>query len=207
MGNLFRPANVVLRALPARERLPHNHRLPPIYHPINEGPAEPPREGEFARSPRLALVEAALIAADEPLTARRLAQAAGLKDAAEARALVRQLQELYEREGSAVEVVGVAGGFQLLAVGGVDAVPGAASQGEQRTAAKPGGARNAGGHRLSSADHASRHRGHPRCAVRRRAAPADGEEPGPHRRPRRLSGSAGAVWDHEEVLAANGTAK
>ena len=114
MGNLFRPANAVLRALPARERLPHNHRLPPIYRPVNEGPAEVPLEGEFARSPRLALVDAALIAADDSLTVRRVAQAAGLKDAAEARALVRQLQELYEREGSAFEVVEVAGGFQLL---------------------------------------------------------------------------------------------
>src|SRR5262245_8256224 len=114
MGNLFRPANAVLRALPARERLPQNHRLPLVYRPVNEGPAEAPLEGEFARSPRLALVEAALIAVDDSLTARRLAQAAGLKDAAEARALVRQLQELYQREGSAFEVVELAGGFQLL---------------------------------------------------------------------------------------------
>ncbi|MBI1918009.1 MAG: SMC-Scp complex subunit ScpB, partial [Planctomycetes bacterium] len=114
MGNLFRPANAVLRALPARAQLPHDHRLPLVYRPVNEGPAETPLQGEFARAPRLALVEAALIAADDPLTARRLGQAAGLKDAAEARALVRQLQELYEREGSAFEVVEVAGGFQLL---------------------------------------------------------------------------------------------
>src|SRR5262249_43859894 len=114
MGNLFRSANAVLRALSARERLPQNHRLPLVYRPVNEGPVEAPLEGEFARSPRLALVEAALIAADDSLTARRLAQAAGLKDAAEARALVRQLQELYECEGSAFEVVEVAGGFQLL---------------------------------------------------------------------------------------------
>jgi segregation and condensation protein B len=114
MRNLFRPSNPLLRALPARERLPSNHRLPLVYRPVNEGPAEAPLEGEFARSPRLALVEAVLIVADEPLTVRRLGQAAGLKDTAEARTLVRQLQELYEHEGSAFEVVEVAGGFQLL---------------------------------------------------------------------------------------------
>src|SRR2546421_7570347 len=114
MGNLFQQASAVWRALPVRERLPHNHRLPLVYRPVNEGPVETPFEGEFARSPRLALVEAVLIAADEPLTIRRLAQAAALKDTAEARTLVRQLQELYEREGSAFEVVEVAGGFQLL---------------------------------------------------------------------------------------------
>jgi segregation and condensation protein B len=113
MGNLFRQANAVLRALPARERLPQDHRLPPVYRPVNEGPSETALVGEFARSPLLALVEAALITADEPLTIRRLAQVAGLQSA-EARALVRQLQGLYEREGSAFEVVEIAGGFQLL---------------------------------------------------------------------------------------------
>ena len=114
MGNLFRPANAVLRALPARERLPQDHRLPPVYRPVNEGLLETALVGEFARSPLLALVEAALIAADESLTARRLAQVAGVPSAAEVRALVRQLQGLYDREGSAFEVVEIAGGFQLL---------------------------------------------------------------------------------------------
>src|SRR5262249_10037928 len=39
---------------------------------------------------------------------------AGVPSAAEVRALVRQLQGLYDREGSAFEVVEIAGGFQLL---------------------------------------------------------------------------------------------
>jgi segregation and condensation protein B len=62
----------------------------------------------------LAQVEAVLFVADEPLTARRLASAAGLTDVREARHLVRQLQTLYEQEGTAFQVEELAGGFQLL---------------------------------------------------------------------------------------------
>lgn len=64
--------------------------------------------------PALAWIEAALLAADEPLTPKRLAQAAGLPDAAEARRLVRKLHALYEADGSAFQVEEIAGGFQLL---------------------------------------------------------------------------------------------
>jgi segregation and condensation protein B len=62
----------------------------------------------------LALVEAALLAADEPLTPRRLASVTSLEDPARARRLVHQLQSLYEEEGSAFQVHELAGGFQLL---------------------------------------------------------------------------------------------
>jgi segregation and condensation protein B len=62
----------------------------------------------------LAQVEAVLFAADEPLPPRRLASAAGLADATEARRRVRRLQEMYEEEGSAFQIEEVAGGFQLL---------------------------------------------------------------------------------------------
>src|SRR5262249_38131707 len=57
---------------------------------------------------------AALLAADEPLNARRLAAAAGLSDGNEARRLVRRLQSLYDRDGTAFQVQELAGGFQLL---------------------------------------------------------------------------------------------
>jgi segregation and condensation protein B len=70
--------------------------------------------GPLAREPRVAWVEAALLAADEPLTVRRLAAIAGLADAAEGRRLVRKLQTLLESGGSAFQVEEVAGGFQLL---------------------------------------------------------------------------------------------
>jgi segregation and condensation protein B len=62
----------------------------------------------------VALVEAALMAADEPLTSRKLATAAGLRDANEARRLVQRLQGLYDRDGTAFQVEELAGGFQLL---------------------------------------------------------------------------------------------
>jgi segregation and condensation protein B len=60
------------------------------------------------------MVEAALLTADEPLPARRLAHAAGLPDAATARRLVHRLQSLYDTDGSAFQVEELAGGYQLL---------------------------------------------------------------------------------------------
>jgi segregation and condensation protein B len=71
-------------------------------------------EGELARSPQVAAVEAALFAADEPLAPRRLADVAGLADAAAARRLIRKLQALYDLDGSAFRVEELAGGYQLL---------------------------------------------------------------------------------------------
>jgi segregation and condensation protein B len=70
--------------------------------------------GELARDARLAAVEAALVAADEPLTAKKLATSAALADAAEARRTVQRLRELYDAVGSAFQVEELAGGFQLL---------------------------------------------------------------------------------------------
>lgn len=66
------------------------------------------------RDRRLARLEAALFAADAPLSARRLVVAATLADAHEARGLVRWLNALYDTDGSAFRVEQVAGGFQLL---------------------------------------------------------------------------------------------
>jgi segregation and condensation protein B len=70
--------------------------------------------GELHREPRLASLEAALLLADEPLSARRLATLAGLADAAEVRQLVFVLRDLYERSGSSFQVEDLAGGYQLL---------------------------------------------------------------------------------------------
>lgn len=99
---------------PARERLPQNRALPAVYRFGWEGASPPSAQGELARDPRTALVEAALLAADEPLSARRLADVAGLADAAEAKRQVRRLQALYEQESSAFQVAEIAGGYQLL---------------------------------------------------------------------------------------------
>jgi segregation and condensation protein B len=93
--------------------LPRNHPLPAL-HRLPAEAEEFTGEGELARDARLAQVEAALVAADEPLTARRLAVAAGLADAAEARRLLTRLRELYDTDGSAFQVEEVAGGYQLL---------------------------------------------------------------------------------------------
>jgi segregation and condensation protein B len=98
---------------PRRDRLPANHRLPLAYRLREEGRSAGPPD-ELARDPQLALIEAALLAADEPLSARKLAGAAGLADGHEARRLVRRLHELYDRDGTAFQVEEVAGGFQLL---------------------------------------------------------------------------------------------
>src|SRR5262245_60683528 len=99
---------------PGRDRLPQNRSLPAVYRLGWEGGREPTAQGEQARDARLALVEAALIAADEPLTPRRLADVAGLADAGEARRLVRRLQALYDEDGTAFQVEEIAGGYQLL---------------------------------------------------------------------------------------------
>jgi len=70
--------------------------------------------GPYARDPDTARLEAVLLIAREPLPSRRLAQMASLADGTKARTLVRALNCLYDREGSAFRVEEVAGGLQLL---------------------------------------------------------------------------------------------
>ena len=67
-----------------------------------------------ARDGKLARVEAALLFADEPLTVRKLADVAGLADAAEGRTFITRLRELYDADGTAFQVEEIAGGYQLL---------------------------------------------------------------------------------------------
>jgi segregation and condensation protein B len=93
---------------------PTNHPLPSIYRILGGDHSESVATGPFARDAKLALVEAALLAADEPLTARRIAAVTDLEDAALARRLLSKLQAFYEQEGSAFQVHEIAGGFQLL---------------------------------------------------------------------------------------------
>jgi segregation and condensation protein B len=71
-------------------------------------------EGPLSRDSSLSLIEAALFAADEPLSPRRLAQATGLTEVSEVKRLVERLRELYDQDGSAFQVEELAGGFQLL---------------------------------------------------------------------------------------------
>jgi segregation and condensation protein B len=99
---------------------PGNHSMPSVYRLVPNEAFETPFAPQpssltpFARDSDLALIEAALLAADEPLTPRRLAAVTDLKDAGSARRLVKKLQSMYEQEGSAFQVHELAGGFQLL---------------------------------------------------------------------------------------------
>jgi segregation and condensation protein B len=98
----------------ARDRFPQNHRLPLVYRLAGDEGEESAGQGELGRDVALARLEAALFAADEPLTARRLAVVAGLADGSEARRLLRKLQGLYDKDGTAFQIEELAGGFQLL---------------------------------------------------------------------------------------------
>jgi len=88
--------------------------LPLVYRLCADTGDESQVGDALGRDARLARVEAALFAADEPLPARRLAQVAGVPDASAARRLVRKLQELYDTDGTAFQLEELAGGFQLL---------------------------------------------------------------------------------------------
>src|SRR5262245_24490500 len=105
----FRPPSPALRTIASR---PANARHPLAWRLADDEPELV--QGDQARDRPLALVEAALMLADEPLSPRRLAALAGLADAAEAKRLVLRLRELYAADGSAFQVEELAGGYQLL---------------------------------------------------------------------------------------------
>src|SRR5262245_11712391 len=92
------------------DRLPLNVPLPPA---LRQRDHEQAVTGELVRDARLGRVEAALFAADEPLTPRKLATAADLADAAEARRLADKLKAFYDQDGTAFQVEELAGGYQV----------------------------------------------------------------------------------------------
>lgn len=59
-------------------------------------------------------LEAVLFLAREPLSTRKLAKLAKLADGTEARTLLKQVARRYQQRGRALQLVEVAGGFQLL---------------------------------------------------------------------------------------------
>jgi len=63
---------------------------------------------------KAARLEAVLFLAREPISTRKLAKLAKLADGTEARTLLKQLQRRYDQRSSALQVVDVAGGVQLL---------------------------------------------------------------------------------------------
>jgi len=70
-------------------------------------------EGPLGRDPQLAQLEAYLFAADEPLAPRKLASLLKLKSSEEIRRLIGRLGSLYDQEASALQIVEIAGGYQL----------------------------------------------------------------------------------------------
>jgi segregation and condensation protein B len=110
--NHYRPHHgpAVLRP---HTRRPGNRAVPLALRARPE-PGEPHTRDPHARDGKLSRVEAALLIADEPLPARKIADVAGLADAAEARTLIERLRRLYDADGSAFQVEEIAGGYQLL---------------------------------------------------------------------------------------------
>ncbi|MCS7045127.1 MAG: SMC-Scp complex subunit ScpB [Gemmataceae bacterium] len=99
---------------PSWQRLPRNAR-PTLSERLGCcAAAESVPQDPLGRDTALATLEAVLLVADEPLPARRLAQAAGLADAAAARRLLKKLQNFYDQDGTAFQIEEIAGGFQLL---------------------------------------------------------------------------------------------
>jgi len=96
------------------DRFPVNDRLPAVYRQQGDEAHDAAGQGPLGRDRELALIEAALLAADEPLPPRKLAAAADLPDAGSARRLLRKLQSLYDHDGTAFQIEELAGGFQLL---------------------------------------------------------------------------------------------
>ncbi len=68
----------------------------------------------YRRNRKMARLEAVLLVAEGALTTRKLVQLGTLVDAAEVRALIDQLNEMYDASGSSFRVERVAAGYQLL---------------------------------------------------------------------------------------------
>src|SRR5713101_6585987 len=86
------------------DRLPLNHSLSWRLRIGGDEGIGRPAPGERVREPALALIEAALFAADEPLNPRRLAALARVKDVRDVRRLIRKLQAFYQADGSAFQI-------------------------------------------------------------------------------------------------------
>ena len=103
----------VRRHFPRPTRFPLDHRLPLLYRLLEDASEFAPTDPQ-TRDPKLARLEAALMLADEPLPARKLAAIADLADTAEARQLIEKLKSLHDAGGTAFQIEDIAGGYQLL---------------------------------------------------------------------------------------------
>ena len=98
---------------PRVAHLPRNVALPPIYRQFGDNDRAASLD-PLGRDSALAMLEAVLLIADEPLPLRKLVQVTGLPDAGAIRKLLDRLQELYDADGSAFELEELAGGLQLM---------------------------------------------------------------------------------------------
>lgn len=71
-------------------------------------------DGPAVRDERLRRLEAVFMLSKDSLSSKRLAEFCDLADGREARTLVRQLNKIYDRVGTAFRVEEVAGGFKLM---------------------------------------------------------------------------------------------
>ncbi len=101
-------------ALSVRSRTENGWRWHQRFSRSSETPSKEYGESEFARSPKLARLEAALFVADRALSLRKLTQMATLADSQEAQSLIEQLNDLYDAGNSAFRIESVAAGFKLL---------------------------------------------------------------------------------------------
>lgn len=106
-----------LRSTAIRYRLPQtlagNGSSGWLVATFTESTASPTAEANDAAA-KIAQLEAVLFLAREPLSTRKLAKLAKLADGTEARTLLRQLARRYDQSGRAMQIVELAGGFQLL---------------------------------------------------------------------------------------------
>ena len=96
-------------------RRPESVRLPLLYRRIDSGPIDENRTGDpHTRDELLAVVEAILVMADEPLTSKKIAELSGMPDGHVARKHVERLRDWLDAEESPFSVAELAGGFRLL---------------------------------------------------------------------------------------------
>ena len=80
---------------------------------MQETPQSPPNADEAAAQEQVASVEAMLFASDTPLSPSKIAQAASLRGRSGVARAVKQLNERYDRMGSAFRIEAIAGGYQV----------------------------------------------------------------------------------------------
>ncbi len=94
--------------------MPRNCLLPLIYRQPADSSAVGATSDPLGRDAVLALLEAVLLIADEPLPVRKLVEVTGISDPATVRQHLKKLQELFDADGSAFELEELAGGYQLM---------------------------------------------------------------------------------------------